>query len=253
MKKGFIYILIGLAGGTVGGFMGVGGGIIMIPLLTWLGLTQKRAQGTSLAATVPLAIVGLIIYYHEAVFDPAIVTPLAIGGVIGAILGTGLVRRFSNQVLYKLFGIFLLLVAVRHGITTFMVETGAGGEAHVSPLIAGMAGLGAGLVSGFFGVGGGVVFVPAGVQLLGLGEKIAHGVSFAAIIPTALVGVFRYRVTKDIVTVACLPLIVGAVIGSIASSIFATGLKDDTLAIAFTIFLTLVGIKRLMGRNTQKR
>ena len=252
LKRIFIFLLVGLAGGTVGGFMGVGGGIIMVPLLTWVGLTQKRAQGTSLSATVPLAIISLIIYFHTPGFNLSAAVPLAIGGVVGAYAGSGLVRRFSNRKLYRLFGIFLLIVALRHAYTIITGDISPDATHHVSPLIAGLAGIAAGLVSGLFGVGGGVVFVPAGVQLLGLGEKAAHGASFAAIIPTALVGIFRYRSSGDLETTILLPLIIGAISGSFLSSIIAINLSDEILAIAFSVFLGLVGLKRLVGRNSQK-
>lgn len=252
MKRIFIFLLVGLAGGAVGGFMGVGGGIIMVPLLTWVGFNQKRAQGTSLSATVPLAIIGLMIYFHTPDFSLSAAIPLAIGGVVGAYVGSGLVRRFSNRKLYRLFGIFLLIVAARHAYSIITGDIFPDASYHESPLITGLAGVVAGLVSGFFGVGGGVVFVPASVQLLGLGEKAAHGASFAAIIPTALVGIFRYRSSGDLETTASLPLIIGAIGGSFLSSIIAINLSDEILAIAFSVFLGLVGLKRLVGRNSQE-
>jgi len=252
VKRIFIFLLIGLAGGAVGGFMGVGGGIIMVPLLTWVGLAQKRAQGTSLSATVPLAIIGLMIYFRTPDFNLFAALPLAAGGVVGAYAGSGLVRRFSNRRLYRLFGVFLLIVAIRHAYSIITGDVSPDASQHVSPLIAGLAGITAGLASGFFGVGGGVVFVPAGVQLLGLGEKAAHGASFGAIIPTALVGIFRYKSSGDLETTASLPLIAGAICGSFLSSIIAINLSDEILAIAFSVLLGLVGLKRLVGHNSQE-
>jgi uncharacterized membrane protein YfcA len=93
--------------------------------------------------------------------------------------------------------------------------------------------------------------VPAGVQLLGLGEKVAHGVSLAAIIPTALIGFFRYRAAGDLEARACSPLIAGAIVGGIISAYWATALANLTLAITFAVFLALIGLRRLIGRNPQ--
>jgi uncharacterized membrane protein YfcA len=253
MQRYFTYILIGLAGGLIGGLMGVGGGIIMIPLLTWYGLGQKRAQGTSLTATVPLALVGAIIYSREPNFDYHAAIPLAIGGVVGAYIGAGVVRRFSNRILFKLFGLLLILLAARHAFSAF-IEPSIEFDTHmVSPLFAGLTGVFAGFVSGFFGVGGGVVFVPAGVQLLSLAEKAAHGASLTAIIPTALVGVFRYRSAGEIETPACIPLIIGAVAGSLVSSLMALEISDKYLAIVFAAFLALVGLRRLFRNNPYQK
>ncbi len=249
MPKPIVYLLIGLAGGLIGGLMGVGGGIIMIPLLTWYGLSQKRAQGSSLIATVPLAVVGVIVYSRDPGFNWIAAVPLAIGGVVGAYIGSGLVKRFTNRAMYKLFGAMLLILAIRHGYTAFLGAGTEPGQAVVSPLLAGLTGGVAGFVSGFFGVGGGVVFVPAGVQLLGLAEKTAHGTSLCAIIPTALVGLFRYRQAGEIEVAAGLPLAAGAVIGSLISSSVALGVADIYLAIIFALFLGLTGLRRLLSRT----
>jgi hypothetical protein len=229
--------------------LGVGGGVIMIPLLTWAGLTQKRAQGTSLSATVPLAVVGAASYLRVGCLDLPSATHLAIGGVIGAYIGAGLVRRLSNRLLYRLFGAMLLVVAIRHAMTVLTVVNGTAGNP--IPFLAFPAGVIAGFVSGFFGVGGGVVFVPAGVQFLGLGEKVAQGGSFVAIIPTAVIGFLRYHKTGETQGDAILPLIIGAVVGSLISSNIAVGIADVPLAIVFSVLLAAVALRRLIGINLQ--
>jgi hypothetical protein len=242
------FSLIGLAGGFIGGMFGVGGGIIMVPLLTWAGFTQKQAQGTSLSATVPLALISATIYAAAGSVNLHSAIPLALGGVIGAYIGTALVRRFSNRLLYQLFNIMLLLIAIRHatsvlGIIRFM-QPGT-----TIAILAFPAGILAGFVSGFFGVGGGVVFVPTGVQFLGLGEKVAQGSSFLAIIPTALLGFFRYHSSGYTRVPVIAPIIIGAVMGSIISSVIAIDINDKPLALAFSVFLALVAIRRIFVSN----
>ncbi len=224
----------------------------MIPLLTWAGLTQKQAQGTSLSATVPLAMISAGIYIHAGSVDLASAIPLALGGVSGAYIGTTLVRRFSNRLLYLLFSIMLLIVAIRHATSVLEIARFIPPGTTVS-YMAFPAGVFAGFISGFFGVGGGVVFVPTGVQLLGLGEKAAQGSSFLAIIPTALLGFLRYRGSGDTHPIALVPIISGAIIGSIVSSSIAVNISDKPLALAFSGFLALVAIRRLISAFPQKQ
>jgi hypothetical protein len=250
IKRWINYCLVGMVGGGVGGMLGVGGGIIMVPLLTWLGLTQKRAQGTSLSATIPLAIVSAASYFHAGRINLLAALPLAAGGVIGAYLGAGLVRYLSNRLLYRLFGVMLLIIAARHAITVLATAEAnqAGGT---FPLLALLAGVAAGFVSGFFGVGGGVIFVPTGVQLLSLNERSAHGSSFIAIIPTALIGFIRYYRTGEIQRDVIPPLILGAIIGGLAGANVAVGIADVPLALIFAAFLGIVALRRLLGKNPQ--
>jgi len=230
--------------------LGVGGGIIMVPLLTWLGVTQKRAQGTSLSATIPLAVVSAASYYHAGCINFQAALPLAAGGVIGAYIGSGFVRYLSNRLLYRLFGMMLVILAARHAFTV-LTSTAAGQAAGTFPLLALLAGVAAGFVSGFFGVGGGVIFVPTGVQFLSLNEKSAHGSSFIAIIPTAIIGLIRYYRAGDIQRDVVLPLIVGAIVGGLAGANIAVGVADVPLALIFSAFLGIVGIRRLVGKNPQ--
>ena len=249
-SNGLKFGLIGLAGGMVGGMFGVGGGIIMIPLLTWQGFTQKEAQGTSLAATIPLAIVSGAMYFKAGSLDLISALPMATGGVIGAFIGSGLVKRFTNRLLYRLFGLMLLIIAIRHAMTVLGLGSGDdSGQTHV--FLAFLAGVLAGCVSGFFGVGGGVVFVPSGVQLLGLGEKAAQGASFVAIIPTALVGFLRYHASGEVRINGIGMIIMGAVLGSFIGSAVAVNIKDTPLALCFSAFIAIIALKRLIGRNPQ--
>ena len=110
--KWFLYALAGFCGGFVGG-MGMGGGTLLIPLLTLvLGFSQKQAQAVNLVAFLPMAAVALVIHakkrrvrFREAIwFLPS--------GVIVGTLGALIMRSFSGRVLRKSFGAFLVLLAL---------------------------------------------------------------------------------------------------------------------------------------------
>ena len=106
-------VAIGLGGGLLSGLLGVGGGIVMVPLLVlWAGYTQRNAHAISLGAIIPISIAGIITFgiAGQVVLGPAVA--LAAGSIFGAQLGAGLLARLDERVLKIIFGAFLLGVAV---------------------------------------------------------------------------------------------------------------------------------------------
>jgi uncharacterized membrane protein YfcA len=111
-------LLIGLVAGIAGGMFGIGGGAIMVPaLVLLLGLDQKLATGTSLAAQVlPVAILSAVVYYRAGNLNIRYGVLIALGLVVGNLLGA----LFANQpyitsaLMKKLYGGFLLAIGLRY-------------------------------------------------------------------------------------------------------------------------------------------
>jgi uncharacterized protein len=105
-------VVIGLAAGLASGLLGVGGGIVIVPLLVLaLGLAQRRAHSTSLAAIVPIATVAAIPYAVSGHADYGIAGCLAVGGLVGAPIGAKTLGRSDEGLLKILFGILMIAVA----------------------------------------------------------------------------------------------------------------------------------------------
>lgn len=105
---------IGAVAGLASGLLGVGGGIVMVPLLTALaGLTQHRAHATSLAAIVPIAAAGAAKFTAEGEADYALAVLLAAGALIGAPLGARAMARAGEGTLKTMFGALMLIVALQ--------------------------------------------------------------------------------------------------------------------------------------------
>ena len=103
----------GAAAGLLSGLFGVGGGILMVPaLVLLLGFGQHRAQATSLAAIVPIAAVGALIFGRADSVDLAAAVALAVGSMLGVQAGARLMHRLSDQRLTWIFGTFLIIVAL---------------------------------------------------------------------------------------------------------------------------------------------
>jgi len=110
-----ILIIIGLLAGILSGLVGVGGGILMIPLLIiFLGLTQHQAQGTALFAMLPpIGILAAINYYKEGFVKWEYAIVIAFTFVIGGYLGSKLSLSLSPQTVRRVFGVIMLLGAIK--------------------------------------------------------------------------------------------------------------------------------------------
>lgn len=181
-------LLVGAIGGTLSGLFGIGGGIVMVPLLVLLvNMDQRRASATSLAAILPTAVVGAISYGVNGEVDVRSAVFIAIGGFVGAFLGARLLRRLPLAALRWMFVGMLLLVAVSMIVSTPErgAEVGFGWGVALGLIALGLV---MGLAAGLFGVGGGVIVVPSLIVLFGAGDLIAKGTSLLVMVPTALSG-----------------------------------------------------------------
>jgi len=103
-------ILAGLAGGIIGG-MGMGGGTLLIPILTVaLSVPQKTAQAINLIAFIPMAIVALIIHFKNKLVDLKDILYIVIPAIATAILSALLAHNTGSELLRKLFGTFLIII-----------------------------------------------------------------------------------------------------------------------------------------------
>ena len=115
MNNPILYILLGLAAGVTSGFIGIGGGVIIIPLLVFLfGFTQQQAQGTTLALMVPpIGLLAAWIYYKQGYVNVEAAAYICVGFFVGGLIGARFATSFSNLVLERVFGAVLLLIALK--------------------------------------------------------------------------------------------------------------------------------------------
>ena len=105
-------ILTGIAAGVLSGLVGVGGGVVMVPMLVWIGFSQHQAQGTSLAVlSVPVTLVAAMTYYKEGYLNWKYALIIAVFFVVGGFLGSKLAVGMDQKMIKKIFGVILLFVA----------------------------------------------------------------------------------------------------------------------------------------------
>jgi uncharacterized membrane protein YfcA len=231
---------VGALAGLLGGLFGVGGGIVLIPILTGrLGLTQHQAHGTSLAVIGATALAGLVVY--GAAFHVAWGTALAVGvaSVTAAPLGAWLAGRVSPRGLRLAFAAFLVATALR-----LLWVPPVGDHPPAGPISAQLAldlalGLAIGLLAGFMGVGGGILAVPAFTLLLGMPQSTAQGTSLAVILVTAPAGAVQHHRQRTVVWSWVPMLALGAALAAPLAARVANRLPHAILARAFALFMII--------------
>jgi uncharacterized membrane protein YfcA len=110
-------LAIGLGGGLLSGLLGVGGGIVMVPLLVlWAAYPQRDAHAISLGAIIPISIAGIATYGVAGEVRYGTAIALAAGSIVGARIGAGYLARIDERLLKVVFGTFLVGVAVLLGV-----------------------------------------------------------------------------------------------------------------------------------------
>jgi uncharacterized membrane protein YfcA len=109
------YLILGILAGTLSGLVGIGGGVIIVPALVFLfGFSQHSAQGTTLALMVPpIGILAAWTYYRQGQVDLKIAGFVCLGFLLGGLLGARFATGLSNVMLERIFGIALLLIAMK--------------------------------------------------------------------------------------------------------------------------------------------
>jgi hypothetical protein len=228
----------GLAAGFSGGLFGVGGGVVLVPLLTRrFHCSQHQAHGTSLAVIGSTALAAVVVYGwlgHVAWRTAAVV---ALASAVTARFGARWAARTSSVALTRAFAVFLAIVAIR-----LLMRVPEPKAIELDPAWVAVAldlGLGAavGLLSGFLGVGGGVLAVPAFTLGLGMSQQAAQGTSLAVILVSGPAGALEHARHGNVVWGLVPMLAVGALLGAPLASWLAHLMPHETLTRGFALFL----------------
>ncbi|MFM9136331.1 MAG: sulfite exporter TauE/SafE family protein [bacterium] len=238
-------IPLGALAGAVSGALGVGGGIVLVPLLVlFQKMEQKQAQATSLVMVAMAAVAGAMVYLVAGAVAWAAAAFVLIGSLVGALAGSALVQRTHNSVLQIAFAVVLVIAAVRllwspeqnPGLQAPSLTAGLG----VALVVVGLA---MGLLSAMFGIGGGIVLVPVLTSLLGFGQYVAAGTSLAVMAPTALLG--AVRLTSPGLTQwdrgALLGL--GGIVGGIIGARLALALPVVIVTYLFAVLMVITAVR----------
>lgn len=248
-------VAIGIAAGGLSGLFGVGGGILIVPaLLAVLRMPHRLAHGTSLAAVLPISVASLVGYWTSGKVDWSAALFLSIGAVVGAVIGTRLLRVLPQHVLAWIFITMLVVTALRM-VTDRSVADGRDALDLLMELTLLVVGLVTGILAGLLGVGGGVVMIPAMVLLFAITPAVAKGTSVAVIIPTALMGTWRNRQHQNADLVVAMTIGVAGVVSAFAMSKVSVGLDPELANRLFAGLLIVLAVRMIwdLGRAQRHR
>jgi len=246
------FVGIGLLAGLLSGLFGVGGGTVIVPLLVLLlHFDQRLAAGTSLAAIVPTATVGVISYavHGSVAWVPALI--LAAGSVVGAQIGTRLLPRISQTALRWGFVAFLAVVIVMLFVVIPSRDAAFElGWANAAALV--LVGVCTGILAGLIGVGGGVIVVPVLMMAFGTSDLVAKGTSLLMMIPTALSGTAGNLRHRNVDLLAALLVGVSACTTTALGAWLATLIDPFAANVLFAAYLVVIAVqmavKAIRGR-----
>lgn len=115
LNEFLVLVLTGVLAGLVSGSLGVGGAIIIIPMMTFfLGLTQHQAQGTSLGVmTLPVFVISAYNYYKNGYVNVKFVLVIVVAFIIGSYFSSRLAVQIPEKTLRRMFGLFLTLIGIK--------------------------------------------------------------------------------------------------------------------------------------------
>lgn len=252
MKPFLVTLLIGVAAGALGGLVGVGGGVVMIPLLVAvLGLTQHQAHGTSLVSLVFTGATGAITYSTRGNVDVVAAVSLAIPAVATARFGARYAHALPEWQLKRSFGAFLVVVIALLVLKPWLVGLSAPAHGAAKIAILAAAGTVTGFLSGMMGIGGGNVMVPAMVLLAGFPQVLAQGTSLLAMVPAGSAGAHEHWRLGNVVRRALPGLVPGILLGTWLGSSVALRLDEASLRGVFVVVASYSAVRSLRARRPE--
>ncbi len=233
--------LIGLSLGLIGG----GGSIITVPVLVYvIGVEAHDAIGMSLAVVGGTSFVGSLLHYRKGTLDLKTGMTFGFSGIIGALIGSPLTHFLSPTQLMLTFALLMLIIA------TLMLRRQRKGVIEVTEQIyekpnllkALLAGLGVGILTGFLGVGGGFLIVPALVFFGGLPMKEAIGTSLFVIFLNCIAGLIGHSAQNQFDWSLTFLVMILAVSGTIFGTILSQRLAAHRLQKVFALLVLGVAL-----------
>jgi len=254
------YGMLGLVAGVLAGMLGIGGGLVIVPalmvLLQYQGFDSASlahsAIGSSLVTIIPTSVVSTWAHHRKRAVDWQVFARMSPGLLVGAMMGALLADQLQSLWLQRLFGLFLMLVAVQMLLGKFNKSTN---EQLPGAWLLSMAGAIIGSVSGLLGIGGGTMTVP---MLARYGKPLAKAVATSAAcgLPIALAGSLGFIwlgerqadfSTGYVYWPAVLAISATSMLAAPWGAALAHNLPVSILKRVFALLLVLVGLKLLSG------
>ena len=232
--------LIGLAGGFLSGLLGLGGGVILLPLLTFFGkIPFKLATGTGLVHVVIASATAMFFHHRNGMVDLDVGLYLGLAGIGGGLLGTYLSVLFKVQSLQLIY-LFVVILAVLILFVPIKLENHEYKKGDFNKISGITIGLGVGSLTGLLGVGGGFLLIPLMTYFLRIPLRITIGTSLCIILISSIAAIGAKFKVGHINILITLLVISGSVVGAWFGSYLSQKIHTRFLRMILIILLLLI-------------
>ncbi|MDX1595851.1 MAG: sulfite exporter TauE/SafE family protein [Nitrosopumilaceae archaeon] len=235
-------IPLGFAAGVLGSMIGLGGGIIVVPVLTFAGFPPTLAASNSLFAAFSNAIASTVSYSRQKRIEYSVGLKLGLLSIPGTVLGAYVSTDVTPGIFKILFGLVLIASSIyiflRKKITTKE-------HAHTNKVIIISVGASffAGIISSFFGIGGGIIFVPLMVVAMGMSMKKAAPTSQFILLFASFSGLVVHSILGHPDFLQSGFLAIGAFVGGLVGARLSLDIKERYLQILVSVVIIAAAIK----------
>ena len=250
-------VIAGLIIGVFAGLLGIGGGLMMVPIFrVAFSMSAIASTATSLFAIIPTSISGAVSHVRRRTCVPKLGIAMGLGGACTSPIGVWAAQLSPSWLIilatviiiaYSAINMFQKALKAPRGIRAVALDATPEPPPTFSPtarnLVQGaLVGLFAGLASGYVGVGGGFIMIPLMLSIMKLPMKLASGTSLIAVMILALPGVIEQIVLGNVNYVAGIAIIVGTIPGAFLGARLVNYLPERTLRFIFAAFLVVAAI-----------
>ncbi len=235
-------IPLGFAAGVLGSMIGLGGGIIIVPILTFLGFPPTVAASNSLFAALSNSVASTISYSKQKRIEFSLGLKLGLLAIPGTVLGAIISTDVAPDVFKILFG----FVLIASSVYIFLRKQVESREKIISKqliVFAIGASFFAGIISSFFGIGGGIVFVPLMVVGMGMSMKKAAPTSQLILLFASLSGVIVHSILGHPDFLQSGFLAIGSFFGGLVGAKLSLSIKERNLKILVSVVLLIAATK----------
>ena len=235
-------ILLGFAGGILGSMIGLGGGIIVVPVLTFLGFSPTAAASNSLFAAFSNAVASTISYHRQKRIEYSLGLKLGLLSIPGTVLGAVISSDVAPEIFKVLFGL-VLIASAAYIFLRRNLESKQKTISKQMMVFAIGASFFAGIISSFFGIGGGIVFVPLMVAGMGMAMKRAAPTSQLILLFASLSGVITHSLLGHPDFTQAGFLAIGSFAGGLVGARLSIDIKERYLQILVSVVILIAAAK----------
>ena len=235
-------IPLGFAAGILGSMIGLGGGVIVVPVLTFLGFSPTAAASNSLFAALSNAIASTISYSKQKRIVYSLGLKLGLLSIPGTVLGALFSTDVAPDVFKILFG-FVLIASAAYIFLRKKIETKEKAISKQMMVFAVGASFFAGIISSFFGIGGGIIFVPLMVVGMGMAMKKAAPTSQMILLFASFSGVIVHSLLGHPDFLQAGLLAVGSFFGGLVGARLSIDIKERYLQILVSVVILIAAAK----------